>query len=240
MRNPKWSRDELILALELYFRVNPLHNSENHPEVIKLSNILNSLPIHPREIQHQKFRNANGVYMKLCNYLRFDSEYDGEGLVRGGKLEEIIWQEFADDRERLTRIAQAIIDAAPAIPPPKDLEEAAIDEDEEFPEGRVLAQFHSRRERNPKSVKKKKEIVIKKTGTLSCEICGFDFQKVYGELGRGYAECHHIVPLSELPTLKTIRIADLAIVCANCHRMLHRSRPWKTIDELQNIYFANK
>ena len=46
--NPKWTRDELILALELYMRVNPLHTSETNPEIVALSDTLNSLPIHPQ------------------------------------------------------------------------------------------------------------------------------------------------------------------------------------------------
>ena len=71
-RNPKWSRDELILALELYFRVNPLHTSEKNTEIIKLSDTLNELPIHPQSKHGEKFRNPAGVYMKLCNFLRFD------------------------------------------------------------------------------------------------------------------------------------------------------------------------
>ena len=43
-RNPPWTRDELILALDLYFKVNPLHTSGNHPEIKSLSVLLNKLP----------------------------------------------------------------------------------------------------------------------------------------------------------------------------------------------------
>ena len=64
-RNPKWSRDELILALDLYIKVNPVHTSDKNPEVIAISELLNVLPIHPYAEHGEKFRNANGVYMKL-------------------------------------------------------------------------------------------------------------------------------------------------------------------------------
>jgi 5-methylcytosine-specific restriction enzyme A len=87
-RNPKWTRDELILAPDLYMRVNPVHTSDENPEIIALSETLNSLPIHPHAEHGEKFRNANGVYMKLCNFLRLDPTYTGKGLQRGGKLEE--------------------------------------------------------------------------------------------------------------------------------------------------------
>lgn len=67
-----------------------------------------------------------------------------------------------------------------------------------------------------------------------CECCAFDFQRVYGELGRGYIECHHLDPVSKragknLPTTP----ADVALLCANCHRMVHRTRKGHTLAELR-------
>lgn len=174
--------------------------------------------------------------MKLCNFLRLDPEYEGTGLTRGGKLEEMIWNDFANDKPGLQKIATAIKSAIADVPPPSDVKEAEIDEDEEFVEGRLLSQLHKRRERNPLVAKKKKNKVFKDKGNLACEVCGFDFQKQYGDLGRGFAECHHKSPLSDLTQATTTKLSDLAIVCANCHRMLHRIRPWKNIEQLQNIF----
>ena len=82
MKNPNWTNDELILALELYFRDETARGNKTHPEVIKLSKILNSLPIHSDEVQETDFRNPNGTAMKLSNFLRFDSSYEGKGLDR--------------------------------------------------------------------------------------------------------------------------------------------------------------
>lgn len=229
-RSPRWTRDELILALDLYFRVSPTKISSDSKEIVALSEVLNSLPIHPQAEHREKFRNANGVYMKLCNFLRFDPNYTGKGLERGGKLEQEIWNEYANNTSELKAIAAAIregvSDPASSSKPP--------DEDEEFPEGRILTQLHKTRERNPSIVRRKKQKVLGETGGLACEVCGFDFKKFYGELGDGFAECHHIKPLSDLPAAKSTRLSDLAIVCANCHRILHRSRPWKTVEELRS------
>jgi 5-methylcytosine-specific restriction protein A len=59
-----------------------------------------------------------------------------------------------------------------------------------------------------------------------CEICEFDFEKSYGELGRQYCHVHHIKPLSELDgEIEVDPIMDLMPVCANCHSMLHRVTP---------------
>lgn len=61
-------------------------------------------------------------------------------------------------------------------------------------------------------------------GRLRCEVpgCGFDFQEVYGAPGEGYAHVHHVDPLAERSAPTKTRLSDLAVVCANCHAMIHR------------------
>jgi 5-methylcytosine-specific restriction enzyme A len=113
------------------------------------------------------------------------------------------------------------------------------DEDEEFPEGKLLTQLHMRKERNPRVVLRKKKKVLAETGKLECEVCGFDFEKKYGSLGYGFIECHHTVRVSELVAGNKTRLSDLSIVCSNCHQMLHRSRPLLSVDELQEIMKIN-
>lgn len=56
----------------------------------------------------------------------------------------------------------------------------------------------------------------------TCQVCDLQFEKTYGELGREFAEAHHLIPLSRLNGEVRSTINDLATVCANCHRMLHR------------------
>jgi 5-methylcytosine-specific restriction endonuclease McrA len=55
-----------------------------------------------------------------------------------------------------------------------------------------------------------------------CQICGLRFERVYGEVGKCFAEAHHLVPLSRLGNRAKTSLEDLVTVCANCHRMLHR------------------
>src|SRR6266446_1478933 len=107
-RNPAWARDELILALDLYFRRRPTGFGHDDPEVVELSNILNRLPIHAQRSDQARFRNNNGVYMKLCNFLALDPDYEGKGLERGGRLEQEIWREFHERRSELRNLAEAI------------------------------------------------------------------------------------------------------------------------------------
>jgi predicted HNH restriction endonuclease len=69
-------------------------------------------------------------------------------------------------------------------------------------------------------------------GRLFCQVprCGFDFEMVYGELGTGFAEVHHLRPLSELVQPVSTTLADLAVICANCHRMIHRYNECRPLD----------
>lgn len=231
-RNPPWQRDELILALDLYFRHPPKTISQTHPAVVALSELLNSLPIHPSRPDAERFRNPNGVYMKLGNFLRFDPDYEGADLSRGGKLEELIWNEFSNYRNRLHKLAEAIKSGFSTATKDAQLDD---EEESEFPEGRVLYRLHRQRERNSALVKKKKASAER----LACEVCGFDFEATYGELGTGYIECHHTQPISEYDSSQKTRLQDLALVCANCHRMLHRRRPWLRIQQLAALISNN-
>jgi predicted HNH restriction endonuclease len=128
MKNPKWTREELILALDLYFRCPPLKTNKDNPEIIALSDLLNSLTIHPQKVEYKKFRNPNGVYMKLCNFLRFEVGYSGVGLKAGGKLEEEIWNEFSSFKSELKNAVQVIINNASVVP--KQEEEKVKQKDE--------------------------------------------------------------------------------------------------------------
>ncbi|WP_462269193.1 HNH endonuclease [Desulfobacter sp.] len=69
-----------------------------------------------------------------------------------------------------------------------------------------------------------------------CQICGFDFQKIYGELGRNYIHVHHLTPLSEIGKEYTVNPkTDLIPVCPNCHAMLHKRANPSDIDALKKI-----
>lgn len=57
----------------------------------------------------------------------------------------------------------------------------------------------------------------------SCEVCGFNFEEFYGKLGAGYIEMHHLIPLSERKRVHGITVDGVRMVCANCHRVLHKS-----------------
>jgi 5-methylcytosine-specific restriction protein A len=92
---------------------------------------------------------------------------------------------------------------------------------------------HSRIERDSKAAKKAKSV----HGYI-CQGCGFDFERIYGARGRNYIEAHHLTPLFSLPIGKTVSMdprRDFAVLCSNCHRMVHRTKEPLSLSELQSI-----
>ncbi len=86
-------------------------------------------------------------------------------------------------------------------------------------------------ERNPQARKK----CIEHYGT-KCSVCNFNFQKIFGDIGKGFIHVHHVKPLSEIDEEYQINpIQDLRPVCPNCHAMLHSKKPAYKIKEIKEL-----
>jgi 5-methylcytosine-specific restriction protein A len=233
-RNPPWSRDELIIALEFYLRHTPSIPAQGSVEVSDLSDFLNRLGQKLGGRTSPTYRNSNGVYLKMMNLRRFDPDYSGRGMQRGNKVEQEVWNRYASKPKELLRIVEGIrslVESENPLPFP-----VLSSEDEvEAEEGQVFTRMHQYRERDKKLVKRKKDSVFKDTGCLRCEACAFDFSLRYGEHGTGFIECHHTKPVSELKRGERTKLSDLSLVCSNCHRMIHHSRPWLSVSQLREI-----
>lgn len=83
---------------------------------------------------------------------------------------------------------------------------------------------HRRRESALRQRKIAEAIERSLDGRLRCQVpkCGFDFKSVYGSTGTGYAQVHHLKPLSSRAGPERTSLRDLIVVCANCHVMIHR------------------
>lgn len=237
-RNPVWIRDELILALDLYLRNRLSPPSPQSKEVIDLSNLLNRLGKVLGNTHVGTYRNVNGVSMKMMNFRRFDAEYtaDGKvGLTRGNKEEELIWKEFCDSPNRLAATVAAICLAVDEFVRRGEVVFDNEPEIHEAAEGRLLTKVHRIRERNPKLVQLCKNAALKKHGRLFCEACGFDFVKKYGVRGLGVIDVHHTKPLHTIAVEEKTRVNDLALLCSNCHRIVHSSMCWLSIEEVREV-----
>ncbi|MFK4528048.1 5-methylcytosine-specific restriction protein A [Bradyrhizobium japonicum] len=94
--------------------------------------------------------------------------------------------------------------------------------------------LHRRREASLRA-KKIQAALWENKGVLKCEVprCGFDFKATYGELGKDFAHVHHLKPLSAAPADgRAVKLNELAIVCANCHAMIHRGGECRPIGDL--------
>jgi len=234
-RNPVWAADELILALDLYLSHRPHLPDAGDPGVIQLSNVLNALPIHTVRPDLERFRNPNGVAMKLANFAALDPVFPGKGLDAGGRGDAAVFDRFRDDYVTLGKLADALRAMAAA----GDAPSTPVEDEAEVREGRLIYRLHRDRERNASLANKKKRRALDADGHLRCEVCQFDFASKYGSLGAGYIEAHHVVPLAQGAEDRRTKLSDLALVCANCHRMLHRAQPWISPPELVDRLTTN-
>lgn len=72
-------------------------------------------------------------------------------------------------------------------------------------------------------------------GTECC-VCGISFERVYGEIGKGFIHIHHLDPIANAATNRQVDSRrDLVPVCPNCHVMLHRRNPPFTPEDLRKM-----
>lgn len=109
------------------------------------------------------------------------------------------------------------------------------DEAKCYPEGRVLYAVHRKIERNSMLIDSVKRKYKEQNGDLRCMICDISFYERYGDIGRDFIEAHHTKPVSEMKPDELSKPEDIALLCPNCHRMVHRRKPLLRIDELKNL-----
>lgn len=232
-RYPDWGRDERILALDLYLSEGQL--GPGSPAVKELSAILKRMAANRVDLP-EDYRSDSSVALKLGNFAALDPAYSGSGLPHVGAGDQAVWDELHGDRLRLTSVSNAIRQLVAHNDASLQSEEEGEDA---APEGRLLYRLHRRRERNKKLVAQRKAKCLKQSGRLACEVCGFDFADVFGPPGDGFIECHHRLALSIGLERKTT-LGDLALVCSNCHRMLHRGARWPSVEDLRGVVAARQ
>ncbi|MGQ4485628.1 HNH endonuclease [Streptomyces sp. 372A] len=230
-RSPDWTRDEIILACDLAMANGWKRLEFDDPRVIELSALLQTMPIHPEELRNELFRNPNGVARKTVDITCRHPDYAGKP-TNGNVLDVEVMNDFLARPAEMAKVARRIRQGLVAGEFQELSPEVEEEDDYSAPEGRLLLRRHRSRERNKALRKKKIDAALRQGRQLACEACGFDFEQVYGDRGSGYIECHHVVPLHEAGEGRT-KLSDLALICANCHRMIHRRAPWPTPEELR-------
>ena len=115
-----------------------------------------------------------------------------------------------------------------ATPQPSTLKEE-VDSYEGF-EGRLVPKVHLVRERDPKLVAKFKASLAE----ARCEACSINLSEIYGALAADYIEAHHKNPVALIQEGSATTLDDLAALCPNCHRIIHKNYPM-SVDELAAV-----
>ena len=234
--NPDWTRDEIILACALVEANGWRQLDANDPRVRELSALLQSPAIHPGR-RNPDFRNPAGVALKTYNIVTTHPSHSGSSS-NGNRLDREVMEDFRTDPARMHAIAARIRELLAAHPDALDLPDPDLDE-ASATEGGVALRAHLRRERDRRLRQKKLADARRRGIPIACEACGFDFGHIYGALGVDYIECHHRTPLHVSGQTQT-RLNDLALLCCNCHRMIHHSRPWLLVEELRDLVQAQR
>jgi 5-methylcytosine-specific restriction enzyme A len=224
--NPNWTRDEVVLALDLYLDFAPRIPGPTESRVIELSAILRSIPFHAFAARKDSFRNPDGVAFKLQN---LNQVATGRGLSNVSRVDRLVWDEFGSDRDRV-RIAADLIRTALKLDSGsvEDLEDPDV-----FAEGEILTRLHLHRERS-RTLRSRFIAFRLKKGTLRCDMCARESSDFPDDLWSAAFEVHHVIPLSHSGARSTM-VKDLSLLCAICHRLLHRligsRKRWLSIEE---------
>ncbi|MFJ2270283.1 HNH endonuclease [Streptomyces sp. NPDC088846] len=237
LRSPAWTRDELLLACALVVENDWDELREGDSRVLDLSDLLRALPIHGGAATTiPKFRSIGSVSRKTSDLASNHPAYTGTP-TKGGRLDKEVITAFISRPAEMLRAAAALrqgIGTGELHKIPEDPDELD-DEGNSAIEGRLLTRWALHRERD-RGLRARKIARAEKLGQpLQCEVCAFDFGLSYGALGKGYIEVHHRLPLHASGPRET-KLDDLAFLCANCHRMCHKSRPgesWRSPSALR-------
>ena len=228
-----WTQEETILSLDLYLRLSKERKGiSGFSDEAKLAQDLASYGFAERT--------RSAIHYKLENWKAVDPSYRAKdnrtGPQNRAKMMDELWVRYkcetTEGQKAVAQLAQGLREELKKanVKDIKELQEKNYIRDridgEEVPEaieGRLRTVTHINRERDPKLRKRKIEKVLADKGSLSCEACGFDFATRYGSHGEGFIEVHHTKPLATLTEASRITLDDLALLCSNCHRMIHRN-----------------
>lgn len=235
--NARWSRDETILALNLYLICGRHPPGPSDDRVVRLSETLRELSFNDLVKRTETFRNPDGVAFKLQN---IHNVATGEGLEHTSKVDRQVWAEFGADLKIIRDLANAILQGAEQLK--AQPEGTTGDDDIEFREGRVLTGVHRQRERAP-GLRRRLLVSRQQRSGLVCDMCDESSAAIDSSIADASFEVHHLVPLSLVVETKT-RLSDLAFLCASCHRLLHRAiaerKEWIGIVEARKLVRRQK
>lgn len=218
-----WTRDEVILGLDVLFSNESKSLSMDSEAIIELSQLLNRLPLIPMSKRNDKFRNAAGVRRQLLTF-----EWSLKAKKKASHVGQIFYQVYSEYEGNLAELQ----DIAQAIRRNEALIHAngcsILDESTYFPEGKILHSLHRSAEWH--------EGARCGINSVKCAICCIQPEQIYSSLSRThFFETHLLIPPTKMSPDMEYWDHDFIAVCPNCHRMLHQFRPWLSRNQCQEI-----
>jgi len=226
--NPPWTRDETILALELFLSSPEKTPGPRDERVVSLSQELNAMPFRPMAARLSTYRNPDGVAFKLQNLRQVAT---GKGLGNVSKIDRDLWAELGAQPAAVRRLARQIRNGIEELRTEVTPTVNESGDDTEFFEGRVLTEIHRRRERS-RGLRRALLRKLRANGQLTCALCGATAPCDDQSLDDAIFEVHHAIPLASSAERRT-SVKDVVLLCASCHRLIHRLisrlKSWVTV-----------
>lgn len=108
-------------------------------------------------------------------------------------------------------------------------------------EGKLLIRLHIYRERDRHFARMvRRHYKSQAGGKLICHACGSVPVKTYGPNGESCVEAHHKIPIEQLQPDSVTVVSEMAMLCANCHRVVHSKRPCLTVEQVSQLVTAHR
>lgn len=220
MSNVSFTRDEVILTLDVLYSAGNDKLGPRSLAISELSALLRRLPIHPSDKRPENFRNSVGVSHQID---RFRKGYldSGKTWNVGGLFFEVD-ADYKERRDDLHAIAEAIKRNERYF---EDTPYGSDAEADGFPEGALLGHLH--------------RLIEQREGEKyplaeRCAICQLNPEEIYKPC-KNLLKNHLTVPVTLLDASRKYPSNYYITVCPTCHAALHRVRPWRKKEDCEDI-----
>ena len=201
------------------------------PRVVELSSLLQRMPLHPQEVRQHNFRNANGVARKTADIATSHPDYQGR-RTNGNALDRKVLDEFRARPDVMHALAESIRTSVTDGEPPDFPARSAMRARARW-RGAISSASMLTASGAPVCAagrSKACEGAVNRSPARHAGSTSSDLRRPWERLH----QCHHVIPLHETGE-RRVSISDLALLCSNCHRMIHAKPPWPTPAELSEI-----
>jgi len=213
MRQPIWTSDEVLLAVNTYFEIGDYRKiSPDNPLVIELSQTLRDLPLHGHI--NETFRNLSGTEMTLKSIAKLDTnaKYSMKAFTN---LQREIYNYYQNRQLFLRRLCYTM---KACLPLPFEYRRDVSSPSNMT--GNILYQNHLYIEQKSKTAKLVKANARGRLKSI-CQVCEKDLSQIYGENGPELLEQHYAEDITNYSKLMNVLQSRFINICPICHKLAH-------------------